>query len=242
LKFFQALLNKTKNLLIVKLKFYLKMKKVLLATVVVLFAISVNAQVQFGVKAGLNLANVSVTEGGESADTKMKPGFHIGAIVDLSLSESFSVQPGLLFSQKGTKSEGSYSQQGITVDTKSTMKLNYLDIPINAVLKLEAGSSKIHLFAGPVISYALSGKTTVEASAMGISNSEDADVEFGSEDGQMKRLDFGVNVGAGIQFNKILVSANYNLGLANLISGGDSDNFMKNRTIGISVAYLFGGK
>jgi hypothetical protein len=49
------LLNKTKNLLIVKLKFYLKMKKILLATVVVLFAISANAQLKIGVNGGLGL-------------------------------------------------------------------------------------------------------------------------------------------------------------------------------------------
>jgi hypothetical protein len=209
------------------------MKKLLLASVVILFAMSVSAQVQFGIKAGVNLANVSTKMAGESVDSKMKIGFHAGVIADLGLSESFSVQPGLLFSQKGAKQEETILGQTAT----ATMKLNYLDIPINAVYKIDAGSAKIHLFAGPVISYGLSGTTTYEAGG----ESQDEDV-FGSEDGQAKKLDFGINFGAGIQISKILVSANYNLGLSNMVNGGDSDNFVKNRTIGVSVALLFGGK
>jgi len=55
-------------------------------------------------------------------------------------------------------------------------------------------------------------------------------------------LDYGVNFGAGVNISGFLVSAQYGLGLANLSPGSTGDGEIKNTVIGISLAYLFGGK
>lgn len=63
---------------------------------------TVNEQeVTFGAKAGVNFANV--TGDVENADSKI--GFHVGRIVEIAISEKFSIQPELLYSAKGYKSE-----------------------------------------------------------------------------------------------------------------------------------------
>src|SRR4051812_10144673 len=89
---------------------YAFMKKYfLLFSVALSCGLYAQAQVAFGVKAGFSAANISSkyepSDGtsGKKADTKMIPAFHAGAIVDISLDDQLSLQPGLFFSQKGTK-------------------------------------------------------------------------------------------------------------------------------------------
>lgn len=201
------------------------MKKLLLAALVVLGAVSVNAQVQFGVKAGLNFADLKFSNWGSSTPaTKSLVSFHAGAIADITIAESLAIQPGLLFSQKGTKEDGG--------DGKIT--LNYIEIPVNVMYKLNAGSVKVLLMAGPSFGYALSGKDSGGGSS--------SDITFGSDPGTFKRFDCGFGFGAGVQFSSIQVTANYNLGLANIINNGGSDAKLKTTVLGLSLAYLFGGK
>jgi hypothetical protein len=82
---------------------------------------------RFGVKGGLNLANVSISPAQTGFNQTSIIAFHAGLVIDANLSESISIQPNLLFSQKGYGISG--SSGGITVDGKAT--LNYLEVPIN---------------------------------------------------------------------------------------------------------------
>lgn len=196
------------------------MKKLLLSALVVMLVVSANAQVRFGVKAGLNSANQSYSVDGMGAlSVSADPiiGFHLGVIADMATSEKFSFQPGLLFSQKGSKIS----------DVKTTV--NYIDIPLNLMLKFGSSDNfKVLGFAGPSISYALGGKVGDES------------ITFGSEAGQMKRLDFGLGFGAGVQFSSFQATLGYNMGFANL---SNEDGYkVKNKVLSISIAYLFGGK
>ena len=60
---------------------------------------SLHAQnVTFGVKAGLNFACLS---GDDAEDFDGRTSFHIGATAEFSLSETFSIQPELLYSGQG---------------------------------------------------------------------------------------------------------------------------------------------
>jgi hypothetical protein len=190
------------------------MKKLLVASLVVLFAISANAQFKLGIKGGLNVANMKVT--GE--DSKSLMGFHGGLIADLSLGP-IAVQPGVLFSQKGAKSSVS--------DDKST--LNYIDIPINVMYKIGLPGVKVLLLAGPTISYALNGKNTIGGTS--------SDIEFGSGEGQLKKTDMGLNIGAGIQVLKLQGTINYTFGLTNL--SNTEGETIKNNVFSVSVAFLF---
>jgi len=58
----------------------------------------------------------------------------------------------------------------------------------------------------------------------------------------MKSFDFGLNFGAGIEISNFQISAQYGLGLTNLAPVTTNDAEMKVRVIGISMAYLLGGK
>ncbi len=76
------------------------MKKVILSAVAILAFGFANAQdsdsMSFGVKAGLNNSNFTGDADGDAATS-----FYVGGFVDLAVSESFHVQPELLYSMEG---------------------------------------------------------------------------------------------------------------------------------------------
>ena len=210
------------------------------------------SQVQFGIKGGLNLAKITLKDLG-GATQKMLPSFHIGAIVDYNTSNNVALEAGLFVSGKGTKLEATASDGGISVTGKESISPLYIEIPINAVYKVDLGTSKLRLFAGPYLGFGISGKIKEEYTATGLPAgttlaslgfpNTSTDIKYGTgTDSNLKSTDFGINIGAGIELSKLMISAQYGLGLTNLDPQGSSDNDMKNRVIGISVGFLFGGK
>ena len=80
--------------------------------------------------------------------TDSKTSFHIGGVVEIPISDSFSVQPELLYSSQGAKAESSF---GGDVD----FKLSYLNLPIMAKYYVAENFS---LEAGPQVGLLLSAK------------------------------------------------------------------------------------
>ncbi|GAP73410.1 porin family protein [Candidatus Symbiothrix dinenymphae] len=186
------------------------MKKIVFLSAIALVSVaSVNAQeLKFGVTAGLNLPSFSGDLGEGMVSTI---GFQVGAVADVALTESFSIVPELLFTQKGA---APVMGDAIT--------LGYLQLPINAMYKIAVNdNSKVLVFAGPYIGY-------------GITSSDDG-AEFGS-DKTLNPLDFGLNIGAGYQFGSIFAKAQYNIGLTNVANEGKDGG---NSNIAITVGYLF---
>jgi len=192
------------------------------------------AQIKFGVKGGLNYANMLDKNNNRtySDDYQAKIGFNLGVTAEYSISEKFAIEPGLLFSTKGYKLENS----GIT----GSVNLNYLEVPINAIYKIEFSNAKILIIAGPYLGYAVSGKMKASEPVLGVNeDSKEQKVVIGTD---IKPLDFGLNIGAGVEIKDITVSLQYGYGLANLTLHSENDAKLKNRVLGISIGYKFGGK
>jgi opacity protein-like surface antigen len=82
----------------------------------------------FGIRGGLNLSAIVRDDDAPNFDTKMKPGFQAGVYLQLPITSGFSVQPEVLFSQKGYKASGSLL--GTNYDYRVTT--NYIDVPLLA--------------------------------------------------------------------------------------------------------------
>lgn len=112
-----------------------------------------NAQsgVKYGLKGGFNGATFSGTD---SKGSEYKAGFAAGGFLNFGLSDVFSVQPELLYSQKGASID---NFQGSSGNTNATFKstLGYLDVPI--MLRFTAGDDGKGPFfeAGPQGSFVL---------------------------------------------------------------------------------------
>ena len=189
---------------------------------------SVNCYSQtFGIKGGVNFANMSVSASGMGVNLKSITTFHAGPVADFKLQDNLYFNTGLLFSLKGFKVEDATFEDV----TGGTLHLNYLEVPLNLAYKFPIKEqTKFLIQAGPYLGYALSGKAK--------SGGESVSVNF-SEDG-IKRFDYGLGFGAGVEFGQIVTSINYQVGLANLNDDSTMDAKLKNKVFQISLAYMFG--
>ena len=201
------------------------------------------------VRGGLNLANVTITENGRVDDAKNLASFQAGFIGDFSLGQFVSLQPGLLVSGKGSK-----TQSGETTDAnyfKATTNPIYLEVPLNLVFKF-GGNSGPNFFAGagPYLAIGIAGKNKIEGKFLGTSFSSEDDIVWSDDDpttlnyeegagfGIMKRFDYGLNGTAGIDLKKAVISVNYGLGLAKLQSGSDNeDDNNKHRVLSFTIGF-----
>jgi Outer membrane protein beta-barrel domain len=203
-------------------------------------------------KAGLNSANVSVTDDGDVEDAKSLKSFHVGIVGDLYLANVLSFQPGILFTGKGSKTQS--GQESDANFYRATTNPLYIEIPANLVLKFPlASNAKIYAGAGPYLAIGIAGKNKVEGKVAGVDFESKEDIEWSNDDpttlnneegagfGIMRRFDYGINALAGVEFDKLIIGAGYGLGLAKLQSGTDnsSDDNNKNRVWSFSLGYRF---
>lgn len=192
------------------------MKKLVLSLIVVLFSATAFAQLNGGLKAGLNLANW----GGDikdDFDSKTRVGFHAGAYLTFNLSDAISIQPELLYNSVGAKlDDADFGEVDFVMD--------YITIPVMLLYNV---NETFNVQVGPQFGFL----TKAEAKADG--DSEDIKDDFTA-------TDLGLNFGVGLNFGKFNAAARYSLGLSNVLE--DSDDFTgKNNVIQISVGYkLFG--
>ena len=208
------------------------MKKVLLTVAAVMAFGLMNAQeVKYGAKAGLNLSNLA----GDVENADMKVGFQIGGFAEIKVSDKFSVQPELLFSTQGAKSEESYSDMYGSITIDLTQKLNYLNVPVMAKYYVD---KKFYLEAGPQIGFLLSAEQ--KAVAKGIYYGESVyETETVDNKSSLNSTDFGINIGLGFNFtDKIGANLRYTSGLSD-IDKEDSNSEIYNSNIGISISCNF---
>jgi hypothetical protein len=97
------------------------MKKTLLSLMALAAILSTQAQsskttgIHFIPRVGVNFYNVTGKNfDGEKVNGKLKAGFHVGADVEIPLADEYYLQPGLLFSTKGSKNDSPESKMNIS--------------------------------------------------------------------------------------------------------------------------------
>jgi hypothetical protein len=194
-------------------------KKLILLVIAGFSLATVDAQVQFGVKGGLNLANVSVSGDNSGTSYSMRPSFYVGGMVAIPAFSDFSVQPEVVYSSQGSK----LSNSGQT----GNYNLGYINVPVLLKYNNESG-----FFAetGPQLGLLLSAKASSGGSSVDIKD-------------QLNSTDFSWVIGAGFLLPVNLgIDARYNIGLANIAKGASSGQSIKNGVIQIGVFYLFGDR
>lgn len=200
------------------------------------------AQIKFGAKAGLNLSKMVAKDNDNtlSDDFKTKVGFHLGGTAEYPLSDLLSIETGFFLSTKGYKIEMEQTVGGDKLKISGKMSLYYIEIPITAKVIYEVKDIKIYGLLGPYIGFGLSGKAKSQNTFQGKTTTEESTVNWGSGEGNdLKRVDFGLTIGAGVDLEFIQIGLSYGLGLANLAPVIDNGTKMKNRVFGISVGYKF---
>ena len=134
------------------------MKKILmLLFAAVALSLPSQAQVKFGLKGGLNLTNLSLSES-IGNNLKSKEGFHIGPTVKIGLPvPGLSVDASALYDQRSAKVSVTSGVSGAEVE--STLKSQSLQVPINIRYAVGLGSvANLFAFAGPQFGFNLGDK------------------------------------------------------------------------------------
>ena len=183
----------------------------------------VSAQVRLGVKGGLNIASVHFSTDVLQSDNVT--GFQIGPMIEGSLPlVGLGFDAAILYTQKGLETKTVSGE-------KTSLKNDYIDVPVNLKWKLGLPVMKVYLAAGPYVGFRVGGNKIWELP--------------GSMVDQVKTKSFsaGLNFGAGVELiSHLQVGLNYGLGLTNnysmeSLSLTKSDG--KNRGWSVTAAILF---
>ncbi len=204
------------------------------------------SKAQIGLRAGINFSNVvGHNVGDEKLNLKINTGFHAGVVYDVRLSEDFAVQPGLLFSTKGSKEKGVPGPDNYTF-TKTGC---YLELPINIIYHPVLGKGNLLLGAGPYLGYGLGGTWKNESTLntkgtlVFVNDFNQYDNAGGKNLVYGKKIDYGVNLLAGYKFSdKVWVQLNAQHGLMDITplkDGQKLDVKQNNIQFGFAVGYSF---
>ena len=172
------------------------MKKVLtLIAMAVAFAMPSQAQVSFGVQAGVNLTNISdfaPTAEYVGNAIQSKTGFFIGPTVKFTLPiVGLGIDASALYDQREAKIDDG--------NESNTIKSQSIQIPVNVRYGLGLGSvAEIFAFAGPQFGFAIGDKTK--------------ELYKDAQKWTLKSSNFSANVGLGATIlSKLQLKLNYNI-------------------------------
>lgn len=199
------------------------MKKQLLSICIVLgtmaFAQSSDGP-RFGIKAGGNLSGISGSE------MKSKFGFYAGAFVNVPISDVFSLQPEIIYSQQGAKVKGDYEMATYTIKNMQ-QNFGYINVPV--MLQYNA-TPEFYLEAGPEFGF------LINAQAKGDINGQ---TYKGNNKDSFRTFNFGAGIGLGYKFApNIGINARYVAGLTDTLKFGLGET-SKNTNFQLGVNYYF---
>jgi hypothetical protein len=185
---------------------------------------------QFGVKAGLNLASMSIDG---ANDSNLLPGFHAGGYAVMPLFDgTFAIQPEFLFSGKGIRIEHNNIITG-----QSKYNFNYIDVPVYLIYNLQ---EDFYFQLGPYLGFMVNASSETDASVLNFLNL-DTEGDINSE--YFNSIDLGLSGGMGLRFMNFDFGFNYSLGL---LPVADEDDILepifgnaKNNVIQLYAGYRF---
>lgn len=216
------------------------MKKIFAAILCLVMALGASAQVSlwdgsapsqrlsFGARAGMNISEINV----DGTDTKF--GFFGGLGVDINIVNSFSINSGLFFTQKGAKESGALDWDDSPIHAKLRMTVNFIEIPVYASYRIRFNKAHMsQIFFGPYFDFGVYGKATAEVKSGGEKESDSVGL-FNDENG-FRRFQCGLGIGVAHTWNRFSVGLSFQGGLTDVSDGFDAEwnNF------NVSVGYNF---
>jgi hypothetical protein len=187
------------------------MKKVILFPLLMVTGI-VNAQLQFGLKGGVNISNFT---GGDFPNYEKSPyvAFHAGGLLRIKF-DHLVLQPEVLFSSQGAKLDNGTTEANYTI--------SYVNVPI--MLQWQFKGS-FYVEAGPQAGFKVS-----------------EDIPDATIDEFAKSTDLSIGVGLGFLKNKGLgIGGRYTVGISKVgdFDSANIDPDFKNGVIQFSLIFVF---
>lgn len=169
------------------------MKKIFILAAIAMMAFSASASAKgFGVTAGMNF---NTSKFGD-IDVKAKTGWSAGITYGVDLPLGFSIQPALVYQQKGAN-----------LTNGSSQSMDFIELPVSVQWGPDLLVLRPFIDVTPYIGYALSNKFTTDIRFV--------EIERDSWKGK-QRFEYGLGIGAGVDVWKFRVIARYNWNFGSL--------------------------
>ena len=178
------------------------MKRIILISSLAILFLNLSAQMDFGIKGGLNISNVKASEI-VTDDYRINPaasgnlGYHVGGFLRASLVGIF-IQPELYFSSLSSEFKVEDLSGTGTAEQLVKQKIGRIDVPVLVGVKL--GTFRLGL--GPVGSIIVSDKSDLN--------------DITGYEATLKSATFGYQIGAGVDIWKIGIDLRYEGNLTKL--------------------------
>jgi hypothetical protein len=151
-----------------------------------------------------------------------KWGFHGGVLVNIPLNDRFSLQPEVLYSQKGTHEDNSSTR----------VRLSYVDVPV--LLRMATGAGGLFLEAGPQVGYLAGSEASIDTrKPLARVTSDFA--------GSYPPFDVGYAAGFGYQLpNGLGLGLRANGGLRHVLKGATADDTARNLAFQLYLSAVVG--
>ena len=193
------------------------MKRIILISCLAIFFLNSSAQIDFGIKGGLNISNVKASEIFIDGEYRINPaasgnlGYHIGGFFRASLAGIF-IQPELYFSSLSTEYKVEDLSGTGTAEQLVKQKIGRMDVPVLVGIRL--GTFRLGL--GPVGSIIVSDQSDLN--------------EITGYEAALKSATFGYQIGAGADIWKFSLDLRYE---GNLTKLGDQLDYGGGKTINL---------
>ncbi|MCB0803000.1 MAG: PorT family protein [Flavobacteriales bacterium] len=179
----------------------MKLKKAIALITIIgsLIPLSIKAQEsKVGVKGGLNFSNFYNKE---VDDQDIRTGIQAGLFFKAALTDFVSIQPELIYTNKGSTTK---YDNFITGEGDFSQKLDYIELPVLLLVNL---NENLNIHAGPYFAYLL--KASID------NKSENSNFNFVEDlnEGDFERVDYGLSVGVGFEFEVLNFGLRYDYGL-----------------------------
>jgi hypothetical protein len=197
------------------------MKRMILVFLTACSAVVASAQIQFGIKAGINFADLSISQSTPGSSFSSKTDFNAGILASIPLSGNLYLQPEIMYSGQGGSTSDSFIVAG-------KLNYDYLNIPVLIKYQLSSG-----LFAetGPQVGFLLSANFKAGSQSL-------------DEKSNSQTTDFSWAFGLGYKIPDagLGIDLRYNLGLTNIAKdSGSADETVKNSVFQIDLFYVLKG-
>jgi len=175
-----------------------------------------------GLKVGLNVATL---QGDDVEESKGRVGICLGGFSSVSLTKNFALQGEVLYTQKGSYDEEEFLGEIL----KTTIKIDYLEMPLLARFSFPTGGLTPSAYLGPAVAFEMGSSFEFELGGVTV----EGDLT------DVKDVDMGLVLGTSLGFGPgpigFLVDFRYTAGLVSIDdTPGENQLDMKNSVATLS--------
>ncbi|MBR6053997.1 MAG: PorT family protein [Bacteroidales bacterium] len=217
------------------------MKKFLLILAALAVIVPASAQglkladgIHYGVVGGFTSSSTNI----KNFSPKHIALYHVGITAKFNLGIGFAIQPSLMYQVKGARL--SDIELGDDFVHQFDYKLGYLELPVNIQWGPDLMAFRPYVFVEPFIGYAVNNDLIEKIKSEDLGDYTPAKAKNAWKEYGLKRFEYGLGLGAGFEFWRMQLSAQWFWNFGNLYDS-DSDSVSGN-AIAYNIKHAFTDK